>query len=92
MGFAVFNEAHLTFENGDYRAQIATFIHEFLHGLYFHPALFEVFPKNKDGSSFMFKDSNNIWKLRGDKIMETAKSHYGCDSFDGGNAFFGLAE
>lgn len=74
----MFNQSHISYDNGDYRAQIATFVHEFLHAMYFHPSLFEQFPDNKDGASFIFKDSSGVWKLRGDTIMDVAKDHFNC--------------
>ena len=83
-GYAVFNEAYIEYDNGDYKAQVATFVHEVLHALYFHPALFEKFPKNSQGQSYLFQDSNGIHKMRGDTILSKIKSHYNCSTIDGG--------
>ena len=84
----MFNEDYIKYDDGDVNAQIATFVHEVLHVLYFHKNSFENFPKNSAGESFMFKDSAGAWKLRGDEIMKQAKSHYGCSTLDGGKKWF----
>ena len=88
VGFAMFNEPFVEYDNGDYVAQIATFVHEVLHALYFHPGLFELFPKNSSDESFLFKDSNGVFKLRGDTILKEVQSHFNCSTVDGGNPNF----
>jgi hypothetical protein len=87
VGFAMFNEPYVEYDNGDYKAQIATFVHEVLHALYFHPGLFDLFPKNSQDQSFLFQDSNNIYKIRGDTVLSQLKSHFNCSTVDGGKEF-----
>jgi hypothetical protein len=79
----MFNEPFVEYDNGDYKAQIATFVHEVLHALYFHPGLFEIFPQTSAGLSFMFED-NGVYKLRGDTILKSIQSHYNCSTANGG--------
>ena len=86
----MFNEAYIKYSNGDYRAQTANFIHEVLHALYFEPDLFQLFAKNSNGDSFLFKDANNKWKVRGTSILQTARNHYGCSTLDGGKYSLGI--
>jgi hypothetical protein len=80
----MFNEYYVSYDNGDYKAQISNFVHEVSHALFFEPALFEKFPKNSNGESFLFKDSNGNYKLRGDNILKEIRSHYNCPTIDGG--------
>lgn len=82
MGFAVFNQSYVELEN--YQSQIATFVHEVLHALYFHPKLFRLFPANADGESFLFRDARRRWKLRGDNVLYFLRSHFDCPAVDGG--------
>jgi hypothetical protein len=89
-GFAVFNEAYIHYDQGDFQAQVATFVHEVLHALYFHPSLFSLFPKNSQNESYLFQDSNSIWKMRGDTILAQIKSHFSCSTIDGGIFFYNL--
>lgn len=79
-GFAVFNEPFVSYDDGDIRAQIATFVHEVLHALYFHPGLFAEFPANAAGEEVLFQDAESKWFLRGDALKAKAKEHFGCNS------------
>jgi hypothetical protein len=88
VGFAVFNEHFVKYDNGDYHGQIATFVHEVLHALYFHPTLFNVFPNNRRGQSFLFEDNNGNVKLRGNNILRFIKDHFNCPNIDGGKNIF----
>jgi hypothetical protein len=83
-GYAVFNEAFIDYKYAYFQSQVATFVHEVLHALYFHPILFTLFPKNKYGESYLFRDKKNIWKMRGDNILSAIRSHYKCSTIDGG--------
>lgn len=80
----VFNEAYVSYDNGDYKAQISNFVHEVLHALYFDPDLFNYFPKNSSGETFLFQDSNGIYKMRGDATLSELRSHFNCSTVDGG--------
>jgi hypothetical protein len=82
-GFIVFNEAKVSFEDGDYNAQVDTFMHEVLHTLFFHSFLFKSFPDNNNGESFLFQDSDTIWKMRGDTVLGLARQFFGCPSLNG---------
>jgi hypothetical protein len=84
VGFAVFNEYYVDYDNGDYQGQIATFVHEVMHALFFHPALFQVYPKNRRGQSYMFRDDNGTVKLRGNNILRFLREHSNCSRIDGG--------
>lgn len=84
VGIAIFNESLVKFDNGNSQAQVATFVHEVLHALYFHPKLFIHFPRNSDNQSFMFRDDKGIWKLRGDNVLYFLRRHLDCPSADGG--------
>jgi hypothetical protein len=87
VGYAVFNEAFISYDNGDYQGQVATFVHEVLHALYFHPVLYRSFPKNRNGDSFLFRDAQGKFKIRGDNVLRYIRGHFGCDNIDGGNFF-----
>ena len=80
----MFNEAELHYDDGNFQSHVATFVHEVLHALYFHPGLFEQFPKNKAGESFMYDDSNGTSLLRGDSILEQIRGHFDCSTVNGG--------
>lgn len=79
----MFNEAFIEYDNGDYQGQIATFVHEVLHALYFHPTLFRSFPKNR-GRSYLFQDDEGKFKLRGNNTLRFMRQHFSCPSVDGG--------
>lgn len=85
MGYAIFNEKFVSYDDGKADVQIATFVHEVLHGLFFHPKLFEYFPTNKFGQSFLFEDNESNFKLRGNNILNFLKEHFNCSLIDGGN-------
>jgi hypothetical protein len=80
----MFNEPFISYDDGNFQSQIATFVHEVLHALWFHPALFERFPNNSSGDSFLFQDSDGKHKLRGDNILEQVKEHFNCSTVKGG--------
>ena len=82
-GYIIFNEAKVSYTDGDYKAQLGTLIHEFLHTMFFHSKLFESFPNNSEGESFLFKDIDSKWKIRGDKILEVSRDFFGCKSLNG---------
>lgn len=84
VGVAILNEPFVRFDDGDYQNQIATFIHEVFHALFFDPVLFKKFPPNSDGQSFLFKDERSRWKLRGDNVLYFLRIHSMCDGIDGG--------
>jgi hypothetical protein len=84
VGFAVFNEAYIEYDNGDYKAQVATFVHEVMHALFFHNHLFTLFPQNSSNESFLFEDSDGKHKMRGDNILAQTRSHFNCSTIDGG--------
>jgi hypothetical protein len=84
----MFNEHYVSYDNGDYKAQISNFVHEVSHALFFEPLLFKKFPNNSSGETFLFQDSNNNWKLRGDNILKEIRNHYNCSTIDGGIFFF----
>lgn len=83
-GYVVFNEAYLSFDEGNYTAQISNVVHEVLHALYFDPELFKHFPNNSSGESFLFQDSKGVYKMRGDHTLTELRSHFGCSTIDGG--------
>lgn len=83
-GYAMFNEHYVSYDNGDYKAQISNFVHEVLHALYFEPDHFKNFPANQAGESFLFQDAKGVYKLRGDSILAQIRSHFACSSADGG--------
>lgn len=87
VGFAVFNEYYIKYDSGSFTSQVATFVHEVLHALFFHPKLFALFPKNSKNESFLFKDSKGVSKMRGDSILSQIKEHFNCSSIDGGYIF-----
>jgi hypothetical protein len=68
---------------------LSTTIHEIFHVLFFNPALFDLYPTNADGESFMFFDtSDGIKKLRGDNILNEMRNHFKCFSVKGGKFTF----
>lgn len=77
-GFIIFNESKISYTKGAYLRQLDTFLHEAFHTLFFHPILFERYPKNSSGLSFMFQDKDSIWKLRGDNILREAREYFDC--------------
>lgn len=83
-GFAVFNESSIILDDGKVKSQIDTFVHEVIHALYFDPNLFKAFPNNKNGDSFHFQDSDGVFKIRGDNILEQTQKHFGCDTLESG--------
>jgi hypothetical protein len=86
VGYVVFNEAKISYDNGVYENQISVFVHEVLHAVFFHPILFEHYPNNEYDESFLFQDKQDgIYKLRGDNVMKAMRSHFGCKDFNGGN-------
>jgi hypothetical protein len=88
VGYVVFNEAKVSYDNGVYENQISVFVHEVLHALFFHPVLFEYFPNNRFGESFLFRDlKDGVYKLRGDNVMKAIQNHFGCKDFNGGKHF-----
>jgi hypothetical protein len=84
VGFAVFDEAHINYSADYFQEHVSTFVHEVFHGLFFNPILFQNFPLNSAGETFLFQDSNGIWKLRGDNVLKAAREHFNCPSIDGG--------
>lgn len=93
VGYASFNEALISYDDGNPQAQIATFVHEVLHALWFHPGLWQRFPNNSAGESFLFKDTAaNFYKLRGDSIMSQIKSHFDCSTTNGGTHVLGFSD
>lgn len=82
-GFIIFNEGKVSYTNGDYYAQLSTFIHEVLHALFFHPTLFKTFPKNSNGKSFLFQDVDSKWKIRGDTILKVSRDYFDCQTLNG---------
>jgi leishmanolysin len=82
-GFIIFNEAKISYTDGNFGGQLDTFIHEALHTLYFHPLVFQNFPKNSQNESFLFKDTNSVWKIRGDNILREARNYFGCETMNG---------
>jgi hypothetical protein len=82
----VFNESTILLDDGKVKSQIDTFVHEVLHALYFSPYLFESFPTNKNGETFLFKDTDGVLKIRGDKTLEQSRKHFGCDSLESGKS------
>jgi leishmanolysin len=82
-GFIIFNEAKVTYTDGNYSAQLDTFVHEALHTLYFHPLLFKIFPKNANNESFLFQDNDSTWKMRGDTILREAREYFDCPTMNG---------
>ena len=84
VGYAVFNEHYIKYNNGNYQGQVATFVHEVLHALYFHPALFRLFPNNNRGQSYIFEDNQGTFKLRGNNILRFIRQHFSCPNIDGG--------
>lgn len=73
-------------DDGKVKSQIDTFVHEVIHALYFNSFLFESFPNNKNGETFLFKDTDGVFKIRGDSTLEQCKKHFGCDSLESGKS------
>lgn len=84
MGYVIFNEDKVEYDDGKVEVQVATFVHELLHCLYFHPKLFDHFPDTRSGKPYMFEDDNEDFKLRGNNILNQVRSHFDCDEIDGG--------
>lgn len=84
VGFVVFNEHYISYDDGNFRGQISNFVHELLHALYFQANLFKLFPPNENGESFVFQDSSDNWKLRGTHVLRHLRSHFDCPDIDGG--------
>lgn len=82
-GFIMFNESKVKYTEGAYLTQLETFLHEAFHVLFFHPILFERFPPNSKGLSFMFQDDKLVWKLRGDSVLREAREYFDCAQMDG---------
>jgi hypothetical protein len=74
----------VSFENGDFKNQISVFVHEVLHALVFDPSAWQNFPNNSSGETFLFKDTDNRYKLRGDNILKLVRDHYNCPTATGG--------
>lgn len=83
-GFIVWNEAKISFEDGNLMSQLDTFLHEAIHTLFFHPTLFKTFPENSLSQSFLFYDEPaSTWKIRGDNVLNQAKTYFACPSLNG---------
>ena len=80
----MFNEYYINPAGSHFGGQLATTVHEILHALSFHPALFNIYPNNSSGESYMFQDSKGYYKMRGDNILKEVRDHFGCPTADGG--------
>lgn len=87
VGFVVFNEAYVDYRAGEYKSQVSTFVHEVAHALFFHPNLFQVYPKNSAGDAFLYRDTNYVYRMRGDHILTEVRSHFNCPGLEGGRHF-----
>lgn len=85
VGYAVFNEHFVRYDDGDYQAQVATFVHEVAHALFFHPSLFRMFPKNRRGQSFLSEEVDDVFRLRGNNVLRMLRTHFGCKRPLGGS-------
>jgi hypothetical protein len=84
VGYVILNEHYVSYEDGNYKNQISTFIHEVLHALYFDPSAFQYFPNTKNGEKFMVTDEDGIGYLQGDMILKTAREHFNCPTIKSG--------
>lgn len=84
VGFAMFNEYYINPAGSHFGGQLATTVHEILHALSFHPALFQIYPNNSSGETYVFQDGAGKWKMRGDNVLNEIRTHFGCSTADGG--------
>lgn len=88
MGFAEFNLYYMDVNGENFYDDVATTIHEILHGLYFNPSIFQHFPKvphrrkaGKMVSSVYYKKKREQYFMRGTHIMEAYNDHVGCTKY-----------
>ena len=82
-GYARFNTNYLDYSEGKFKNNVATFVHEVFHAIFFHPWLFEnKFPPNSSNQSFLFLE-NNQYKIRGDNILSQIRNHFSCPTVTG---------
>lgn len=87
VGVARFNTQHLSYQKGRFRSDVATFAHEVMHAIFFHPNLFSTyFPRNSSGQSFLFNDADNFYKIRGTHVLKEIRDHFNCPSATGGES------
>ena len=55
-----------------------------LHGLFFHPHLFETYYPSYNGNPYIFQDTDGIYKLQGPEILAQMQSHFNCSTINGG--------
>ena len=79
VGWTVFNEYYLDINKPNINSDVATVVHEVLHALFFHPFLFNEYPKNSDGLSFSFEENQRKY-LRGDLLLKTAREYFKCEN------------
>ena len=85
VGYIIFNEHQVKYDDGNFKVQVDTFVHEILHCLYFHPLLFEHFPDDRFGKPFMSEDENENYFLTGNNIRKATRNHFNCSKVKGGN-------
>ena len=89
VGFVVINEAYIRLmRNEDYKSQISTLVHEIFHILFFSPDLFKLFPKNSMNQDFYEEVDENLAIIKGDHIVQAARSHFNCKSIDSGTSTY----
>lgn len=84
VGYAIFNEASMAFDDGKLQVHVSTFVHEVLHALYFHPKAFEHFPVNSSGQKFLVEEPPGKGFLQGDALVREARRHFGCGLLERG--------
>lgn len=84
VGIARFNTKYSNYQRGEFRSHVATFAHEVMHAIFFHPTLFRYYFPDSNGQSFLFQDSNGFYKIRGQHILQQIRDHFNCPSIDGG--------
>jgi hypothetical protein len=80
VGYMVFNSNSINISSQDLEYNLNITAHELMHVLGFNLRLFPSFAKNAAGQEVLFKNSNGRYFLKGDRLVEEAKNHYGCDT------------
>lgn len=79
---AVFNEKYIRYDLKLVDSFVAIFLHEVFHTMFFSYSLFNTFPKNIRDQEFL--DKLHPVTMKGDKIQQVFREHYGCAFAKGG--------
>lgn len=83
-GIAVFNENFMNYKTRYYKDDVATFVHEIMHALFFSDYLFKSSFPTYNGQSYYYDAGDGFAKLRGKHILETIREFFNCPTAEGG--------